>query len=286
MIHGIEYYDAAGSDWDVVCYLDTLNGSGNFYGWATSNTLDDRYPSVFSTAGRSYIAYQGDVGSGNLDILFNYSLDYGQNWAASMIDIAPEPEPEVYPRVSGYDSHVGVDYFFNANYVRFNYSVLYGQAGTWLPSGEFATDNTTASPGYHAAAIQYTPSYYYASWEDLRDYASDSINLYACRRVTPIGIDENSSAMKTDALRACPNPFANSTSIRFNLDHAARVDLSIYDASGRLVRNLIRARAQAGDYAFAWDRRDQQGQIVPNGVYFGRLITDRGTTTQNLILIK
>lgn len=31
-IHGIEYYDAAGSDWDVVCYLDTLNGSGGLYG--------------------------------------------------------------------------------------------------------------------------------------------------------------------------------------------------------------------------------------------------------------
>ncbi len=90
LIHGIEYFDATGNDWDVVFYLDTLNGSGNFYGWATANTLDDRYPSVYCTQGYAYVAIQSDVGSGNNDIIFNYSTDYGATWNGTLIDITPE----------------------------------------------------------------------------------------------------------------------------------------------------------------------------------------------------
>jgi hypothetical protein len=282
-VHGIEYFDVANNDWDIACYFDTL-GSGSLYGWSTSNALDDRYPSLFSNQGYAYIAYHADIGSGNFEIMFNNSTDYGGTWGGAMQNISNDGAPDLFPRLHGYGSIIGVDYFHGNNYVFYNYSVNCGQNGTWLATPEIVSDAATADTGEHACALLYTPTYYYAAWEDNRNLATDSIEIYTTRRVAPIGIAEHSSELKTNLLRAYPNPFANSTTIRFSLTHATPVDLSIYDAAGRIVRNLIHARAQTGDYAFAWDRKDRQGQIVPNGVYISRLVTDRGATTRSLIL--
>jgi len=284
-VHGIEYFDVANNDWDIACYFDTL-GSGSLYGWTTTNTLDDRYPSLFSDQGYSYISFQSDIGSGNFEVMFNNSTDYGGTWGGTIQNLSNDGAPDMYPRLHGYGSIIGVDYFHGYNQVFFNYSILNGQTGTWLGTPEILTDAASADTGIHACALLYTPQYYYATWEDARNMATDSIEVYACRRTAPIGIHENSSALNNNPLRALPNPFANSTTIRFNLDQPTRVDLSIYDASGRIVRNLIRTRAQAGDYSFTWDRKDYRGQTVPSGVYFGRLVTNRGTMTTNLILLK
>jgi hypothetical protein len=275
----------ANNDWDVACYFDTL-GSSSLYGWTTNNTLDDRYPSLFSDQGYSYISFQSDIGSGNFEVMFNNSTDYGGTWGGTIQNLSNDGAPDMYPRLHGFGSIVGVDYFHGYNQVFFNYSINNGQTGTWLGTPEILTDAASADTGIHACALLYTPQYYYATWEDARDMATDSIEIYSARRTAPIGIKENSSALRNNPLRTCPNPFANTTTIRFNLGQPTRVDLSIYDASGRIVRNLIRARAQAGDYTFTWNRKDDQGQTVPNGVYFGRLTTDHGTFTTNLILLK
>ena len=285
LTHAIEYYDATGSDWDIVWYLDTLNGSGNFYGWTTGNVNNDRYPSVYSTMGYSYLAIQSNNGGTDEEILFTNSTDYGATWDAFQ-DLSNDGAPDVFPRVHGESSTIGCTWVHDNNQTFYNYSVNNGQSGTWQGSAEIVTDAATADTGYHCVALQYMPNYFHAAWEDNRNFATDSIEIITSRRTTPIGIKENSSALKTNPLRAFPNPFANTTTIRFNLGQPSRVDLSIYDASGRIVRNLIRARAQAGDYAFTWNRKDDQGKAVPNGVYFGRLVTNRGIMTTNLILLK
>lgn len=285
LIHAIEYFDATGNDWDVVWYLDTLNGSGNFYGWATGNVNNDRFPSVFSSQGYSYLAIQSNNGGTDEEILFTNSTDYGASWAAFQ-DLSNDGAPDVTPRVHGIGSTIGCAWIHGNNQTFFNYSINNGQPGTWQSSPEIVTTSATADTGYHCVALQYTPSYYYAAWEDTRNFATDSVEIYTSRRVAPIGVAENSTTMNQVPVRVSPNPAASTATIRFNLTRPTRVDLSIYDASGRLVRNLIRARAQAGDYAFTWNRKDDRGQTVPNGVYFGRLITDRGTTASNLILIK
>jgi hypothetical protein len=285
LIHAIEYFDATGNDWDVVWYLDTLNGSGNFYGWATGNVNNDRFPSVFSSQGYSYLAIQSNNGGTDEEILLTNSTDYGASWDAFQ-NLSNDGAPDVTPRVHGVGSTIGCAWIHGNNQTFFNYSINNGQPGTWQGSPEIVTTSATADTGYHCVALQYTPNYYYAAWEDTRNFATDSVEIYTSRRVAPIGVAENRTAMNQIPVRVSPNPTASTATIRFNLIRPSRVDLSIYDASGRLVRNLIRARAQAGDYAFTWNRKDDRGQTVPNGVYFGRLTTDSGVTTRNLILLK
>jgi len=68
-----------------------------------------------------------------------------------------------------------------------------------------------------------------------------------------------------------PSVFGRSVAIGYALPKAAEVSLSVYDATGKLVRELHRGNAAAGEYRLAWDGRDGQGRTVPAGAYFCRL---------------
>lgn len=68
-----------------------------------------------------------------------------------------------------------------------------------------------------------------------------------------------------------PNPFRDSTRLRFRLPQADRARLTILDATGRLVRDLGEREWAAGYAELAWDGRDAQGALLPAGVYLARL---------------
>jgi hypothetical protein len=84
-------------------------------------------------------------------------------------------------------------------------------------------------------------------------------------RDTSTGIGE-SRPPRTQFLGASvtPNPFTQTVAVGWNPsvrgDDAARV----YGQDGRLVRQ---ARIPAGENFWVWDGRDEQGRLVPPGVY-------------------
>ncbi len=57
----------------------------------------------------------------------------------------------------------------------------------------------------------------------------------------------------------------------FELAAATPVRLALYDATGRLVRELLRDELGAGAHEVAWDGRDERGAPAASGAYFGRL---------------
>ncbi len=182
-VHGWEQNESG--DWNVMCMIDTLDTGSGLYGWGTSNSNADHYPSVFCSQGYAYIAYQADVGAGNNDILFNYSTDYGENWSGSVVNLTNDAANETYPRLYGSGATIGVNYIYAGNSVRFNYSLDNGQV--WLGTPEIVTDNTSANSSYHSASLLYTSSYWHAVWEDSRNSGTDGLELYASRRTQGIG---------------------------------------------------------------------------------------------------
>ena len=71
---------------------------------------------------------------------------------------------------------------------------------------------------------------------------------------------------------AGPNPSSGTTSLRFSLPSRAKVQLSIYDSRGRLVRRLSDESREAGTHLVQWDGRNGHGRSVSAGIYFGRLM--------------
>jgi hypothetical protein len=84
-----------------------------------------------------------------------------------------------------------------------------------------------------------------------------------------------------------PNPAINGKSnISFNLVQADRVTLKIYDASGRIVRNLVDEFMGSGVYNVAWNGKDENNRKVAEGIYFCTLETPKQKFTKKLVFTK
>ncbi|HHJ53524.1 MAG TPA: hypothetical protein ENJ89_10045, partial [Caldithrix abyssi] len=69
-----------------------------------------------------------------------------------------------------------------------------------------------------------------------------------------------------------PNPFNPETRIRFEIpadqQDAAPISVTVFDVTGRKVKELYTGRPMAGRYELIWQGKDQSGKLVPSGVYF------------------
>jgi len=102
------------------------------------------------------------------------------------------------------------------------------------------------------------------------DSASDMSDGYV--NIIPLTDAEEGRPQRADFLAAAvPNPFYGSTMIRFGLSKPGPARVVIYDARGRLVRELLSDRLPAGESSVIWDSRDQGGTQVATGTYFVRL---------------
>jgi len=83
-----------------------------------------------------------------------------------------------------------------------------------------------------------------------------------------------------------PNPFNPSTSIRFSLDKAGPIEISIYNIMGQKVRTLIDEQRLPGTYEVTWNGRNGQGGEVASGMYFVRLHSDDRTSSKKMLLLR
>jgi len=70
---------------------------------------------------------------------------------------------------------------------------------------------------------------------------------------------------------ARPNPATSGAAIGFEVPARTRVDLRIYDITGREIRSIAERSYDAGAHQLQWDGRDARGRQVASGVYYIRL---------------
>ena len=92
-------------------------------------------------------------------------------------------------------------------------------------------------------------------------------------------------------LQNYPNPFNPETWIPYQLAEDGPVSLSIYDATGNLIRTLPLGYQQAGFYqnrgrAAYWDGRNALGEPVASGIYFYQLTTPSFQQTRRMLILK
>jgi flagellar hook assembly protein FlgD len=68
-----------------------------------------------------------------------------------------------------------------------------------------------------------------------------------------------------------PNPFQNDTKILYALPKTSFVTLQVFDAEGKLVRELIREMQEPGEYDVCWEGNDDEGKRVGAGRYLCRI---------------
>ena len=76
-----------------------------------------------------------------------------------------------------------------------------------------------------------------------------------------------------------PNPFNSETTITFTLAKAGKVNLSLYDLSGRLVRVLVNENREAGTHSVRVN-----GGILKKGLYMYRLQTGNYSAVKKMVM--
>ena len=108
-----------------------------------------------------------------------------------------------------------------------------------------------------------------------------------------VGIENESqiSVSQIELYQNYPNPFNPETTISFNLtaENAEDAKIEIYNIKGQKIR-AFNCHPELVEGSVVWNGTDENGNTVPSGMYFYRLISDgnsgRYTSTKKMILMK
>ena len=128
-----------------------------------------------------------------------------------------------------------------------------------------------------------------------RDYRCDLVvrDLYNNKVVVPVtfhvmwpvgaGPDQGSSSTSATCF---PNPFTQSTVIRYELPAAGDVTLEIFNQGGTLLGQWKIDDLPQGKHTSLWDGSDGQGHPLPAGVYTCRITQGHSAEILKMILIR
>lgn len=93
----------------------------------------------------------------------------------------------------------------------------------------------------------------------------------------PTGIGD----LETDntLVKIAPNPFASEVSIQYRLTEKSNINLGIYDAQGKLVKQLVNQLQLAGNYTVQWN------DCSIEGIYYCRLHVNNKITCNKIIKV-
>lgn len=83
-----------------------------------------------------------------------------------------------------------------------------------------------------------------------------------------------------------PNPFAESTQIRFGLASPGPARLTLCDAAGREVRQIATGWMEAGTHTLAVDARDGSGRRLPSGVLYCVLTAGNSRESRRVLSVR
>jgi hypothetical protein len=101
---------------------------------------------------------------------------------------------------------------------------------------------------------------------------------------TPLAVDPGLPTAVAFAVTGA-NPAMGSAHFRYALPSAARVDVSIYDVSGRRVATLAGGEQTAGWHVAAWTVNDD-GSAPSSGVYFARFTTNGRAFNSRVVMMR
>jgi len=99
--------------------------------------------------------------------------------------------------------------------------------------------------------------------------------------LTEVGDNKNGIPADFALYQNYPNPFNPKTVISFDLPLSTFVSLTIFNALGEEVAELVKENLPAGRYRIEWDAGS-----LPSGVYFCRFTGGNFTATKKLVLLK
>jgi len=157
-----------------------------------------------------------------------------------------------------------------------------GDGEAFYPKTQLNTSTDVDKPFF---TVEYSTGRTVAWWEEYNETAHP-YHFIKCN-FDVSGVPDSAPLAEANML-VYPNPFNPSTTVTFALPEAGRVQLAVYDLRGRLVRTLANESFGVGPHRVPWDGRDEKGNPLASGVYFGKLTLPggKGEMIQKMALIR
>jgi len=108
-------------------------------------------------------------------------------------------------------------------------------------------------------------------------------------RILSLKNESNNNFKSIHLQQNYPNPFNSGTVIRYSVNKtgfSAKLQILIYDVTGRVVKTFVNNHPQPGFHEIQWDGTDADGQSVSSGLYFYTLKTTNFMDTGKMLLIR
>jgi uncharacterized delta-60 repeat protein len=165
-----------------------------------------------------------------------------------------------------------------------------GKVNNWFEIASYITDIALVGQGSTAERTEYSytdcsiepgESYEYrladVSYQGVLEYHTLRLLTTAPNTATP---------SRYSLHKNYPNPFNPSTTIAYDIPKQSRVQLTIHDVEGRLVKTIQSRIKEPGRYEDKWSGQDQAGNMVSTGLYFCRLQVDGYNETMKMLYLK
>lgn len=166
--------------------------------------------------------------------------------------------------------------------VRDKYGVYY--IGGYYLSGIYRIDSLFASPpemifpGSHMVYPTYDPS----NHSLLITYYG--ANSWARIDIASIGIKEEYRNQGLTNFSCYPNPFINYTTIKFDINQITKTKVNVFDATGKLIIDLLDEEKYPGNYELIWNGKDSSQNKLSGGTYYITLSLNGMVQTQKVVL--
>jgi len=100
-----------------------------------------------------------------------------------------------------------------------------------------------------------------------------------------VGVEEQEVPLICRLAQNVPNPVTDVTHIAFTISKEAHVKLYIYNMLGQRVRTLVDYKLPPGTHDVTWNGTDDEGRLLPAGVYFYTLKVGDWSATKKLLLL-
>jgi len=106
-----------------------------------------------------------------------------------------------------------------------------------------------------------------------------SVNYLVVRVKEYTGIFNHRRSDDGMTLKVYPNPASQQAVIQYSVEKTTRISVELHSQNGQLVKLLKSGNVSPGDY-----RQNLNVNKLPSGVYFVRIVSDRGVVTRKIVV--
>jgi hypothetical protein len=155
----------------------------------------------------------------------------------------------------------------------------------------WSNKNFTEYDYYAGSSIRQTTDGGYIAVGTCKNYwgYDDSYNIFVVK-IAPdeAGVSEHNIGEKDIILSCDPIVFSSITEIVYNVrSDNINVEIAIFDVNGERIKTIFRGARSEGQYITSWNGTSDDGNLLPNGIYFLRLVVgNRASDIVKLIILR